>query len=236
MRWLIENHGIKRFAILQLDSAGSRTITQYYEKVCEDLGIETQVIYYPTFTIDFYGPLTKLLAYNPDLLFVGPEALKQARELGYTGLATGTLTAVDVDAVVKATGMDYAEGYWFGTNYSWKVSPETMDFHDKYIAKYGEYDEQALGRVGVIECIIQGIRKAQSVDPADVKLALEKMAEENEPIHLPIGDCYWGGEARYGGLNHQLLTPIHIMDIHNGEERLLEVLPPPSDEELQPLQ
>ena len=66
--------------------------------------------------------------------------------------------------------------------------------------------------------------------------ALDQMAEDNEPIYLPIGDAYWAGVTRYGGVPHQLVWPIHIMDIHDGEARLLAVLPPPSEEDLLPLE
>jgi hypothetical protein len=41
----------------------------------------------------------------------------------------------------------------------------------------------------LIEAIIQGIEKADSIDPTDVILALEEMAENGEPLHLPIGDA-----------------------------------------------
>ena len=236
MNWLIENYGIKRFAILQLETKSAIDITKFYEKVCDELGVETFVVYYPLTTADFYPVLTNLLTKNPDLLFAGADALKQARQLGYTGRGTGMLTATTVSVVVSTAGVEDAEGYIMGQNLDWKATPEATAFHDKFVAKYGEYNEQALTYVGLIEAIIQGIKKANSVDPTDVMLALDKMAEEKEPIHLPIGDAYWAGAQRYGGLNHQLVTPIHMMDIHNGEARLLAVLPPPSEEELVPLE
>jgi len=235
MRWIIDNYEIERFALLQLDSKGSRAVTEAYEKACAELGVDTSIIYYPIFTADYYPMLTNLLADDPDMLFVGPDALKQARQLGYTGLATGMLSTADVRMVVRTAGVENAEGYLMSLNLDWRVTPEATDFHDRYVEKYGQYDEQVLSYVGLIETILQGIRKANSVDPTDVMLALDGMAENNEPIHLPIGDGYWVGASRYGGLNHQLVTPIHMMDIHNGEARLLEVLPPPSEEELVPL-
>jgi branched-chain amino acid transport system substrate-binding protein len=235
MNWLIENYGIKRFAMLMLESKSGIELTKFYEKVCKELGVETFVILYPLATTDFYPLLTNLLAKNPDLLFVGADALKQARQLGYTGLATGLLTSTTVSVIVDTAGVD-AEGYIMSQNLDWKATPEAMAFHDKFVAKYGEYNEQALTYVGLIEAIIQGIEKANSVDPTDVMLALDQMAENNEPIHLPIGDSYWAGAHRYGGVKHQLVTPIHMMDIHNGEPRLLAVLPPPSEEELVPLE
>ena len=235
MNWIIREYGVKRFAILQLEVTSAIDLTEFNRKVCSELGVGTDVIYYPITTMDFYPMLTKLLSKNPDLLFVGPDALKQARQLGYTGIATGMMTTTNVAAVVNTAGVAEAEGYLITQNLDWKVTPEATAFHDKYVAKYGGYDEESLTYVGLIEAIIQGIKKANSVDPTDVMLALDQMGAENEPIHLPIGDAYWAGAQRYGGLKHQLVTPIHMMDIHNGESRLLEVLPPPSDAELVPL-
>jgi hypothetical protein len=149
-------------------------------------------------------------------------------------MATGMLTSTNVGVVVGTAGTEGAEGYFMAQNIDWNATPETIDFHDRYIAKYDEYDEQALSFVGLIAAIIQGIEEAQSTDPTDVMMALDQMAEDNEPIHLPIGDAYWGGALRFGGVNHQLLMPIHLMDIHNGEPRLIEVLPPPPDDEIVP--
>ena len=236
MRWLIDNYGIERFAILTYETKSSIDIAEFYEKVCSDLGVETSSIYYPPITLDYYTMLTTLLADDPDLLFVGPEPLKQARQLGYEGMTTGMLTSANVGVVVGTAGEEYAEGYFMSQNIDWTATPETIAFHDAFVAKYGEYDDQALSFVGLIEAVIQGIEKAGSVDPTDVMMALDEMATENEPVHLPIGDAYWAGAQRYDGLNHQLVMPIHMMDIHNGEPRLLAVLPPPSDEELVPFE
>lgn len=234
MKWLIDNYGIERFAMLTYETKSSIDIAEFYIKVCDDLGVETSVIYYPPLTADYYSMLTKLLADNPDLLFVGPDPLKQARQLGYTDMATGMLTSTNVSVVVGTAGMEDAEGYFMAQNIDWNATPEAIDFHDRFVAKYDEYDDQALSFVGLIEVIIQGIQEAQSTDPTEVMMALDQMAEDDEPIHLPIGDAYWGGAQRYGGVKHQLLMPIHLMDIHNGEPRLIEVLPPPSDEEIVP--
>jgi len=234
MEWLIDNYDIQNFAMLTYETMSSIEIAECYEKVCEDLGVETSVMYYPPLTLDYHTMLTSLLSNDPDLLFVGPEPLKQARQLGYTGMTTGMLTSTNVGVVVGTAGIEYSEGYFISQNLDWRVTEEATQFHDDYVAKYGEYDDAALSFVGLISAIIQGIEKAESTDPTDVMLALEQMAENNEPIHLPIGDSYWAGEKRYGGLNHQLVMPIHLMDIHNGEPRLLEVLPPPSNDEISP--
>ncbi len=234
MEWLIDNFGIQNFAMLTYETKSSIDIAEYYEMVCEDLGVETSIIYYPPLTMDYYTMLTTLLSDDPDLLFVGPGPLKQARQLGYTGMATGMLTSTNVGVVVGTAGIEYSEGYFISQNLDWRVTAESTQFHDDYVAKYGEYDDQALTFVGLIEAIILGIEKANSIDPTDVMLTLDEMAVNNEPIHLPIGDAYWAGENRYGGLKHQFVMPIHLMDIHNGEPRLLEILPPPSDDEILP--
>jgi len=236
MKWLVENYDIERFAFLQIDSKGTRDVTEVYQSACEILGVETFVVYHSPFSADYYPMLTSLLSSDPDLLFVGPDGLKQARQLGYTGQVTGMLSTVDVSSVVGTAGIDDAEGYLMSLNLDWNITPEATEFHDKYLEKYGQYDVQALSYVGLIETILQGIEKADSVDPTDVMTALDQMAQDNEPIHLPIGDAYWAGASRYGGVPHQLVWPIHIMDIHDGAARLLAVLPPPSEDDLLPLE
>ena len=199
------------------------------------MGVETFIEYFSYGVTDYYPMLTSLLAHDPDLFFLGPTMLAQAQELGYTGTSCCLLTTANVQATVGAAGVEGAEGYVISNNIYWEANSETIDFHDRYVAKYGGYDEQALSWVPLIEAVIQGISKAQSVDPTDVMNALDAMAEAGEPIHLPVGDCYWAGADRYGGPAHQLVGPIYMMDIHNGEARLLDTLPPPTEEDLSPL-
>ena len=235
MQWVVDNYGIEKFAILQLETPSGVVINGYYEEVCEELGVETYIEYFAYGVTDYYPMLTSLLANDPDLFFLGPPMLAQAQELGYTGTSCCLLTTANVQHTVGAAGVEGSEGYLMSNNFSWAANAETTSFYDRYVAKYGSYDEQALSWMGLIEAVIQGIEKASSVDPTDVMNALDAMAEAGEPIDLPIGDCYWAGEERYGGLAHQMVGPIHMMDIHNGEARLLDTLPPPTEEDLRPL-
>jgi len=234
MRWVVDRYGIEKFAILNLEIASAMAINEYFEKMCEELGVATFIETYAYGVTDYYPMLTSLLANDPDLFFLGPTMLVQAQELGYSEMACCLLTTANVQQTVAAAGVEGCEGYLMSNNFYWAANSETSSFHDRYVAKYGSYDEQALSWVGLIEAAIQGIEKAKSVDPTDVMNALDAMAETGEPISLPMGDCYWAGEARHGGLAHQLVGPIHMMDIENGEARLLEVLPPPSEDDLKP--
>lgn len=233
LRWVMENRDVSKFANIGPETASYLGLGYYLEDACEYLDAEAWVEYYPWGTTDFYPMLNKILPNEPDyFIAMDPSQITQLGELGYDGEMGGILAPFDVNLLIGALGAEIMEGYLTAVVSNPDATSETREFRDKYVEAYGEWDSNALYWNACIEVIIQGIEKAQSVDPADVKAALELMAEEGGTIQLPQGDSYWRGANRFGGLARQLCSPIHMCEVTDGVWQLVDTLPPPANEDL----
>jgi branched-chain amino acid transport system substrate-binding protein len=133
---------------------------------------------------DFYPVLTRLVGDNPDAISlcggpgVGDQALmvKQARELGYTGLFIGANHGTE-DTLVSVAGVEFAEG--FLTN----APVYTSDIHPDAVHQlYNEFFERSGGvpfeltqylAYGAVMLYKQAMEKAGSIDPDDVKAVFD---------------------------------------------------------------
>jgi branched-chain amino acid transport system substrate-binding protein len=235
LRWIMGNQSVSKFAAIGLDTKSFRGIGYYLEDAAEFLNAEAWLEYYPAGTTDFYPILNKILPKEPDyFIAMDPSQIRQLDELGYKGKIGGIMAPVDVNTLIGALGAERMEGYLTAVVPNPDANAETKAFRDKYVAKYGSWDANALYWNGCIEAIIQGIEKAQSVEAADVRAALDQMAEDGEAIKLPQGDAYWRGASRFGGLARQLSIPIHICEVKSGAWKVIATLPAPTDSDLLP--
>jgi len=176
---------------------------------------------YPYGTNDFYPPLTKILAAEPDAI-VQPSGmpswqgsiLKQSRELGFTGPML-CLSHPGSDIYVAR---DIAGQY--GTDYyvlGYALDSPEMTSMTKEIAeiipdKFGV--EMTVDHLLGWEClwtVTQGIEEAQSLDPTVVRDTLAQM----DNIETPFGTGKMGGLETFG-LNHVLVRPIGIALLMDG--------------------
>jgi branched-chain amino acid transport system substrate-binding protein len=127
---------------------------------------------------DFSAQLTKIIALNPDFIFL-PEnynfaalIVRQGRELGYQGPFMGS-DAWGSAELMELCG-DPCKGQYFSTHYAAAgATGATKEFIDKYTQKYGYVpDDVAALTWDAVGIILQAIRQAGQVDP-DV----EKMRE-----------------------------------------------------------
>lgn len=233
LRWVMEDRGVSKFATIGPETKSFYGLGYYLEDACDYLGAEAWVEYYPLGTTDFYPMLDKILPNEPDyFVAMDPSQIAQLDERGYDGQIGGILAPFDCNLLIGAMGAERMEGYLTAIVSNPDANEETLAFRDKYVEAYAEWDANALYWNACIEVILQGMEKAQSVDPADVKEALDQMAADGEPIELPQGDAYWRGAERFDGLARQLCSPVHICEVTDGAWQLVEVLPPPSDEDL----
>jgi len=146
--------------------------------------------------VDFYPILTPLVAKNPDAITlaggpgVGDQALvvKQARELGYTGLFLGANHGTE-DTLVDVAGAEFAEG--FMTNaavYTSDLYPESVhqlyaDFEQRYGGvPFGLTQYLAYGAVMVYK---QAMERAGSIDPDAVRAVFDDPTWEFEWFGSP---------------------------------------------------
>jgi branched-chain amino acid transport system substrate-binding protein len=185
---------------------------------------------YESGTIDFYPSLTTLVAKNPDAINIEASSgaqqliIKQARELGYTGLIFA-VAGSPPDPIIEGVGVKYAENY--GTNFGNWVSaayPEATrelakDFYERYPGEI--LDDAVVSQYGKIMIIATGIEAAQSVDPTQVKDVVSAPGFEVEYFGMPAS---FGGAETFGS-NQQLCMPYSYSEIHDGKLVVKMVVP-----------
>lgn len=172
---------------------------------------------------DFQPVLTRILATKPDIIETGsvPAAtqgliIRQARELGFKGQFVN-LGGPGVPLIVGAAGKEFAEGL---ITYA-AADTSTKAFKDLE-AQYAKVLKPPMNEFAVYfydgaRMLLAAIQAAGTVDDTDkVRAALEKVP----PFKGIQGTIRWGGMKDYGS-NHQILTPIFIGVIKNGEQAIL---------------
>jgi branched-chain amino acid transport system substrate-binding protein len=158
-----------------------------------------EVVHEATFEtgiVDFYPILTRMVDENPDAIslygggVVGEQALivKQARELGYTGLFIGANHGTE-DTLVDVAGVESAEG--FMTNapvYTSDVYPEAVrqlyaDFQQRYGSVPFELTQYLA--YGAVMLYKQAIEEADSIDPDEVRAVFDDPDWEFEWFGMP---------------------------------------------------
>ena len=224
-KWIKEKYpNVKKMAVLSPNDETGWTVNAEYMYVGKKFGFETVAEdYFQRNTNDFYPVLTRLLKNQPDLLAMSGGTgdigliLKQARQMGYKGLAYSS-AGHDADKLCKVAGKENAEGYLHS---ALTIIPGPIKkWHDEYMARWGEWGEASvLGTA--LDIIVQGIKKADSLDTTKVLKAIETMTH-NSRLYGPVK---WGGKKRYG-IPHQLLEPIFITQVKACTNTLMSLTPP----------
>lgn len=133
-----------------------------------------------TGAVDFKAQLTKILASNPDVLYLSDHyndaalAAKQARELGYKGPLLGG-NGWESPKLIELGGAAL-EGCFYTNDYSSDdTSPLVQNFVKSYKAKYNEVPDAlaALGYDGM-NIMLDAIQRAGSTKNVDIRAALLK--------------------------------------------------------------
>lgn len=172
---------------------------------------------------DFQPLLTRVIATNPDIIELDttppPTAgliIRQARELGYKGQFV-KIGGPGVPEIVNAAGKDFAQGTIV------YVGADAAD--PKYKALEKEYEKLHpppmnsfnLFFYDAAHMLFEAMRKAGTVDDVSkVRAALEKVT----PFQGMQGTLVWTGKDYYGS-DHQLLVPVFVGIIENGEEKVV---------------
>ena len=227
--WIAKNYpNLKRLALLARNDSSGAVAVKVGKACAEKYGLN--VVFeekYAFGTKDYHPILTKLLAEKADLIdfCAGSHGdvgliIKQARELGWKG--TGFSSALlNHDVLIKVAGVDAVNGTMFAGAFfgePW-VSPETKQFAEAYVAKYGgtfaKIKSSAVYPYDAVHYLKKAILKVNSLDTTKIKDALEKM--ELDTIY---GKARFGGGKRYG-LGHQIIIPTPIVQIQKGKPAMI---------------
>jgi branched-chain amino acid transport system substrate-binding protein len=159
----------------------TKGLSEYFKAKFTELG--GQVVGYEghaTGTTDFKAQLTKVLAANPDVLYVSDYyndvvlIAKQARELGFKGPMLGG-DGWDSPKLIEIGG-SAVEGCFFTNHYSPDdVSPVVQEFVKAYKAKYSSVpDAYATLAYVATEIMFDAITRAGSTDGPAIQAAMDK--------------------------------------------------------------
>jgi branched-chain amino acid transport system substrate-binding protein len=174
-------------------------------------------------TKDFQPVLTRILTTKPDIIELGsiPSAtaglvVRQARELGFKGQFV-KIGGPGVPQLVAAAGKEFAEGL-----IGYTAADVTKPYYKNLEAQYATVLKPPMGEFVVyfydqVHMLLNAIQSAGTVEDTDkIAAAMEK----ESPYKGVQGTIRWGGMKSYG-VNHQILTPIYIGTIKNGEQAII---------------
>jgi len=190
------------------------------ERGFEVVGVER----YDLAASDYYPFMTAVLKHKPDAIHIGQSApqqigmqIKAARELGFTGPIIST-SPVAPDFALMGAGPKMATDIICASPYAEGADvPEVMKYVvDAWKKKYKEpFAADALLGYSALWVLIQGIEKAQSLDPQRVAETMENLNTKGD-IQTVYGPGYIGGKKLVGA-NCELIAPYWVSLIKDGE-------------------
>ena len=220
--WLNKTYpNLKNVAFVEPNDASGWSIEKDCKRIAEQNRF--QVVFsqfYERGTSDFYPLLNKLIVQKPDFIDFtgappGDQALivKQLRELGYKG-KTFSGTTLDPLEFCKIAGVQNAEGHISNTHdlLGAYTTEGQKKYYDDYLAIHGKPFDPVTPKYHLyLDILVQAIEKSGSLDPTQVKETMEKMEE----WHTIFGPAKFGGMEHYG-IKRQIVTPVYISEIVNG--------------------
>ena len=200
-------------------------LIEYNSKALEERGFEVVgVERYDLAATDYYPFMTAVLKHKPDAIHIGQSAplqigmqIKAARELGFTGPIISTSPVAPEFALMgagpkMATDIIVSAPYAAGANV-----PEAMKYVvDAWGKKYKEpFNADALLGYSALWVLLQGIEKAQSLDPKKVAETMEHLNAQGD-IQTVYGPGFIGGKDLIGA-NRELIAPYWVSLIKDGE-------------------
>jgi branched-chain amino acid transport system substrate-binding protein len=180
-----------------------------------------------------------MLAKNPDLLDMGGTPpgdaaliLKQARELGFTGLIMAPTIGGSWPLMIEIAGAESAEGLIFnGSDYASPVLPQgARDLFEDFIRRF-DPEGGVMGYVtelGYVAAsfLVQGALAADSIDTDDIVAAIDADGYTFERFGFtgvePVGQETFG-------IRHQVPLVLAYSEIQDGQMVMLDadLLSPP---------
>jgi branched-chain amino acid transport system substrate-binding protein len=239
-KWIISQYpNLKTIAHLSTNDTNGDIITQQDDAAAKANGLTVvDEEYYAEGTTDFTSFVTKLLAENPDALFLGGAPtgdcaviIKEARDQGYKGVISDISPTSGSD-MVGITGAADEEGF-ISTMMAMQppyVSQNVLNLTNREKAKWGTAYGSTWDFYSQASVVCAAIERAKSIDPTVVKGLLE------DTTQVWPYDTLTGGQATFGtgiantlyGANasHQIVNPYTISVVHNGADTNAAVVNP----------
>jgi branched-chain amino acid transport system substrate-binding protein len=178
---LYEKMGLKSIYYLAVNDDWGRGTVGAFKETFDKIGAKTVNIEYVDRTAnDFYTPLTKIRAANPDVMVVVAETqagsiiAKQSKELGLKSKIFG-VGAWATPTFMNLAG-EAANGLLAGVVYAPTMEGER---NKEFVAKYTKAFNEAPGKYSAagyntINVIAQAIQRAGAAEPEKIRAALEK--------------------------------------------------------------
>jgi len=226
--------GIKRVAEINPDNDSGYTTEVDDRWATKQLKLEMiNHQFFPEDTTDFYPILTKAIAANPDMIVIGlgnpgnvPVIIKQARELGWKGPMGMTQGSVGSATTALKIAGEAAEGFIYTTPSHGDrqfLSKQENEWMDYFLKRWGEpFPTDTYLSYKCINLWVQGVKKANSLDPDKIAKALETgdFVVQGWKIHFGATPDTYMGRAR------SLVVYLPIQTFKGGKSMVMELVLP----------
>jgi branched-chain amino acid transport system substrate-binding protein len=221
--YLKENYpNVKTITISQPD-IGYEGMVADFTQAAEARGFQVKAVKWTFGTTDFVPTYTKMLATDPDAIFMmisaqSPYQLKAARQLGFKGPMFAN-SPMGAEVHVRVAGDKAATDFFCNSINPDDPTPEMAEIMAAWEETYGdEWVSDAVLAYDEAWTWTQAAQKAGSIDATMVMAALESMTNEGD-VKSAYGDAMMGGADRFG-VDRELVTPIPITLIMDGKMTL----------------
>lgn len=190
------NPNAKRWYLFISDYAFGWSIEKYVKLLAAQHGVQiVGVDRHPLGEREFSGYMTKAIAANPDALVTATVTLdavqmvRTAFNFGFTPQKPIVLTWAVGDEI-QPLQPEMRENLWIGMNYFYQGvdTPVSQAFVRKYQERFGQPPDYPAGAgYAMTRLLLSGIKKANSLEPAEVVKALEGIQlNERESLIGPM--------------------------------------------------
>ena len=222
--WMDNNTDVHRIVGIGPDYHVGYMGQEINKRAVEYYGMEKIATFYfdPT-AADFSAILIDVLEEDPDdIAMDGTPAtqmaiiIKQARELGYTGMFTNQGDgAAGMPEMADVAGVENMAGFiaWGGPKEEKNYTPAMIDWEERWLQKYGEpfWSTSFDWSMGAF-ALYDGIKAANSLEPADIAAAFHSPDFVGENVWGPYE---WGGKDLYG-IDNVILAPVSFYEWREG--------------------
>jgi branched-chain amino acid transport system substrate-binding protein len=232
-QYLTENYpNVKTIGLMALVFPEYQPLADYYATAWAPLGLEVGSDYemFPPDSIDFTPAITRMMATNPDALFLYSTTpsqfiliVKAARDAGFNGpIIYGPPfdPAFVSDAVPNLSDV-ITPGFTMDAP---NLPDEVKEVIALGRAKYGdELVEDAIFAYDEVMLLAQTLEKAQSIDAQTVQDTFETLTEPGS-LQSIFGAAYVGG-LETTGVNRVLVRPSGLSRVVNGNGEFIGMFP-----------
>jgi len=229
-KYLRDNKGVKTVAFVAANESDPLSQRDGGVAAAKALGLKVVADKdtYQNDTRDFVPVLTPVLRTRPDLLVLSgvapgnaPLLIRAARELGYSGIIS-TETAQDAQILKEGAG-DLANGFIsVGGASTPEIRSKTMvEFIDRYIKMFGEYNDESNTKVYALEYIIDTLKANPKAidDISEFKKTMDTFSAPN-PYMKGNAVLTYVGMTSFGQ-KRQLSVPLVVNEYRDGKFKTL---------------